>query len=126
LTMRYGRENIYAHLKDMHSGEDFLDDVASRAMREWVAGVREELVIQTPYLLFSRLAKKMFKALQKREQPPVVWVSTNSLAATDALPVYAMSHKYKRFYLRELGFRIHEFKPYPEDAPIQVAATGAL
>ncbi|MCL0296553.1 hypothetical protein, partial [Escherichia coli] len=37
-----------------------------------------------------------------------------------------MSHKYKRMYLREMGFRIHEYKPYPTDAPIDVAATGAL
>ena len=48
------------------------------------------------------------------------------LAATDAFPVYAMSHKYKRLYLRELGFRIFEYKPYPTDAPINVAATGVL
>lgn len=125
-TLPVGRVDFYADLPDKHSGEHGPDDDASRAMRELVSGVREELVIQTPYLVFSRPAKKMLKALQKREQPPVVWVSTNSLAATDAFPVYAMSHKYKRFYLRELGFRIHEFKPYPEDAPIQVAATGAL
>jgi phosphatidylserine/phosphatidylglycerophosphate/cardiolipin synthase-like enzyme len=55
-----------------------------------------------------------------------VEISTNSLAATDAFPVYAMSHKYKRLYLRELGFRIHEFKPCPASAPIDLAATGAL
>ncbi|MBP6627481.1 MAG: phospholipase D family protein, partial [Arenimonas sp.] len=55
-----------------------------------------------------------------------ILVSTNSLAATDAFPVYAMSHKYKRLYLRELGFEIFEYKPYPADAPINVAATGVL
>src|SRR5690606_39697560 len=53
-------------------------------------------------------------------RPPT---ATDPLSLHDALPI---CHKYKRFYLRELGFRIHEFKPYPEDAPIQVAATGAL
>jgi len=40
--------------------------------------------------------------------------------------VYALSHKYKRRYLREFGFQIHEFKPFPLSAPIDVDATGAL
>ncbi|KAA2284772.1 phospholipase D-like domain-containing protein [Arenimonas fontis] len=125
-TLPVGPVEFYADLPDKHAGDPAPGDDASLAMRELVAGVREELVLQTPYLVFSRPAKKLFKTLQKREDPPVVWVSTNSLAATDAFPVYAMSHKYKRFYLRELRFRIFEYKPYPEDAPIQVAATGAL
>lgn len=125
-TLPVTRVEFYADLPQKHRGGAEPEDDASRAMRELVAGVRNELVLQTPYLVFSRPARKLFKALHKREQAPVIWVSTNSLAATDAFPVYAMSHKYKRLYLRELGFRIFEFKPYPEDAPIQVAATGAL
>jgi phosphatidylserine/phosphatidylglycerophosphate/cardiolipin synthase-like enzyme len=44
-----------------------------------------------------------------------VIVSTNSLAATDAFYVYALSYKYKKRYLK-LGFEIHEFKPFPGDA----------
>jgi phosphatidylserine/phosphatidylglycerophosphate/cardiolipin synthase-like enzyme len=32
--------------------------------------------------------------------------------------VYALSHKYKRTYLREFGFEIHEYRPHPADAPI--------
>jgi phosphatidylserine/phosphatidylglycerophosphate/cardiolipin synthase-like enzyme len=44
-----------------------------------------------------------------------VIVSTNSLAATDAFYVYALSYKYKKRYLK-LGFDIHEFKPFPGDA----------
>jgi phosphatidylserine/phosphatidylglycerophosphate/cardiolipin synthase-like enzyme len=52
-------------------------------------------------------------------------VSTNSLAATDAFIVYALSHKYKRRYLREFGFHIYEFKPFPETAPVDLAAIAA-
>ncbi|HEX5694369.1 MAG TPA: phospholipase D-like domain-containing protein, partial [Arenimonas sp.] len=71
-------------------------------------------------------ARRLFREMHDRADPPEVIVSTNSLAATDAFPVYAMSHKYKRLYLRELGFQIFEYKPYPEDAPINLEATGAL
>src|SRR5690606_16309966 len=99
---------------------------ASRAMRDLVDSSRSELVVQTPYLVLSRPARKLFREMHARPDPPEVIVSTNSLAATDAFPVYAMSHKYKRLYLRELGFRIFEYKPYPEDAPIDVAATGVF
>nr|MBP6797610.1 phospholipase D family protein [Luteimonas sp.] len=35
-------------------------------------------------------------------------------------------YKYKRRYLRDFGFEIHEFKPFPEDAPIDLDATGAV
>ncbi|HEU0154019.1 MAG TPA: phospholipase D family protein [Arenimonas sp.] len=126
LRLTVGRVDFYADLPEKHEGELRAADDASIAMRDLVEGTRDELVIQTPYLVLSRPARKLFRALQKREDKPKVWVSTNSLAATDAFPVYAMSHKYKRLYLRELGFRIFEYKPYPDDAPINVAATGAL
>jgi phosphatidylserine/phosphatidylglycerophosphate/cardiolipin synthase-like enzyme len=54
-----------------------------------------------------------------------VIVSTNSLASTDSFITYALSYKYKRRYLRDFGFEIHESKPFPADAPIDLAATGA-
>jgi len=54
-----------------------------------------------------------------------VIVSTNSLAATDAFIAYALSYKYKRRYLRDFGFNIYEYKPFPLDAPVDIDATGA-
>lgn len=99
---------------------------ASEAMRTLIANARDDVLLQTPYLVLSRPARRLFQDLRKRDDPPTVRVSTNSLAATDAFPVYAMSHKYKRTHLRELGFTIHEYKPYPTDTPIDPAATGAL
>jgi phosphatidylserine/phosphatidylglycerophosphate/cardiolipin synthase-like enzyme len=68
----------------------------------------------------------MFRELRARPEPPRVVVSTNSLAATDAFIAYALSYKYKRRYLRDLGFQIYEYKPFPLDAPIDVATTGAI
>ncbi len=76
------------------------------------------MLLQTPYLVLSKPARKLFEALRKREQPPRIVVSTNSLAATDNPIVYALSYKYKRRNLRELGFNIYEFKPFPLDAPV--------
>ncbi|MCX7557507.1 phospholipase D family protein [Xanthomonadaceae bacterium JHOS43] len=78
---------------------------------------QERILLQTPYLVFSRTAQRNFRQLQERTEPPRIVVSTNSLAATDAFPVYALSHKYKRRYLREFGLHIYEYKPFPGDAP---------
>src|SRR5690606_30267964 len=69
----------------------------------------------TPYLVISKHARRVFRDLKERDHPPDIIVSTNSLAATDAFYVYALSHKYKKRYLK-LGFRIYEFKPRPGDA----------
>lgn len=126
LTLAVGRVEFFADLPEKHVGEQPAHEDASRAMHDLVDSTRREIVVQTPYLVLSRPARKLFRDMHDRPDPPAVIVSTNSLAATDAFPVYAMSHKYKRLYLRELGFQIFEYKPYPEDAPIDVEATGAL
>ena len=98
---------------------------ASPVLRELVAGAREEILLQTPYLVLSKEAQHVFRSLRRGEHKPRVRVSTNSLAATDAFITYAVSHKYKRRYLRDFGFEIHEFKPFPADAPFELGATGA-
>ncbi|MFC3551912.1 phospholipase D family protein [Lysobacter cavernae] len=100
---------------------------ATGSLRELIESAQDEVLLQTPYLVLSKAAQDMFRQLQQRprEQRPRVIVSTNSLAATDAFIAYALSYKYKRRYLREFGFNIYEYKPFPADAPIDIAATGA-
>lgn len=125
-TFEVGAVRFLSDLPEKHERGQASRRDASEAMRGFIAGAREDVLLQTPYLVMSRPARRLFQDLQQRPEPPTVRVSTNSLAATDAFPVYAMSHKYKRTYLRELGFTIHEYKPYPTDTPIDPAATGAL
>jgi phosphatidylserine/phosphatidylglycerophosphate/cardiolipin synthase-like enzyme len=101
-----------------------------RALSDSLRGLLDEaehsILLQTPYLVLSREAQRQFRALRQRPTPPTVTISTNSLASTDALPVYALSHKYKRRYLREFGFRIQEYKPFPGWAPIELLAAYEL
>jgi phosphatidylserine/phosphatidylglycerophosphate/cardiolipin synthase-like enzyme len=120
-----GRVDFFADVPRKHDDAAQHRSEATQAMLEVLANSKQELLLETPYLVLSRPARRLFRWLHKRPMPPQVLVSTNSLAATDAFPVYAMSHKYKRLYLRDLGFEIHEFKPFPVDAPIDLAATGA-
>jgi phosphatidylserine/phosphatidylglycerophosphate/cardiolipin synthase-like enzyme len=97
----------------------------SRHITDLLRGARSEIVLQTPYLVISRPARTLFRDL-RHDQPQLrVLVSTNSLAATDAFYVYALSYKYKKRYLK-LGFEIHEFKPFPAEAPDVIANYAAL
>ena len=122
-----GRVDYISDLPSKGSGTDAAAhrDLTS-SLQAMLRGADQRIVLQTPYLVLSRGAQKLFRELQARPHPPRIIVSTNSLASTDAFPVYALSHKYKRRYLREFGFQIHEFKPFPADIPIDIGTTGAL
>ena len=112
-----GQVDFFADLPLKHDLGRLSRSEASTALIQALGSSHEELIMQTPYLVMSRRARNLFRKLHQRKPPLPVLVSTNSLAATDALPVYAMSHKYKRLYLRELGFQIYEYKPFPADMP---------
>lgn len=88
-------------------------DDLTRSIALVIADAEHEIVLQTPYLLLSEAARQTFRNLRRDHPELRVIVSTNSLAATDAFPVYAISHKRRRHYLDKLGFEIFEFKPYP-------------
>ena len=97
----------------------------SQSLRRLIESAEREVILQTPYLVLSKPAQDLFRTLHDRDNAPRVLVSTNSLASTDAFIAYALSHKYKRRYLREFGFQIYEYKPFPADAPVDIEATGA-
>jgi phosphatidylserine/phosphatidylglycerophosphate/cardiolipin synthase-like enzyme len=90
-----------------------------------VRDARSQIVLQTPYLVLSPTARAVFDKLHHEHPGLRVIVSTNSLAATDAFYVYALSYKYKKRYLK-LGFEIHEFKPFPQEADEVVADYASL
>lgn len=95
-------------------------------LMQMIAATRRELVLQTPYLVISKPAQKMFRHLRKAQPDVDIVISTNSLASTDAFAVYALSHKYKRRYLAVFGFLIYEFKPHPAEAARLIADFAAL
>ena len=126
-ALEVGRVHFIADLPDKHDPEAGADgDRASAVLRTLIESAEDEVLLQTPYLVLSEAARKVFEGLHERPDPPLVTVSTNSLAATDAFMVYALSHKYKRTYLRDYGFHIYEYKPFPGDAPIDFESTGAV
>ncbi|MGY0560561.1 phospholipase D family protein [Luteimonas sp. A277] len=121
-----GEVEFIADLPDKHRTAWEEEAPATMRMREVIEGARDQVLLQTPYLVLSEPARDLFRSLHAREDAPKIIVSTNSLAATDAFLTYAMSYKYRRRHLREFGFRIYEYKPFPLDAPVDVDATGAV
>ena len=100
------------------NGPDDLSGMrASVALRDIVLAAQSEVLVQTPYLVMSKSAQAVFRGLKDGPNPPVVQISTNSLASTDAFIAYGLSYKYKRRYMRRLGFEIYEYKPFPERIP---------
>ena len=112
-------------LPDKHVDEAAEAVQAGAVLQQLIASARDEVLLQTPYLVLSKPAQRLFRGLHRQPDPPRVRVSTNSLASTDAFIAYAISYKYKRRYLRDFGFEIHEFKPFPADAPFDAGPVGA-
>ncbi len=95
---------------------DPADDV-TQELYEILISAQHSVLIQSPYMVLSKRARKVFGSL-RQDHPDIELVySTNSLASTDADTVYANTHRHKNKYLEKFGFRMYEFKPFPGDAP---------
>ena len=117
-AVRYVADLPRKHRRERAGHPEYGQHITEPQLDRLIKGAQREVLLQTPYLVLSKPARTLFRELRKREQPPKVLVSTNSLAATDNPIVYALSYKYKRRNLRELGFNIFEYKPFPLDAPV--------
>lgn len=120
-----GAVDYLADLPKKHSEQSSGAAKASQGLRGIVESAQDEVLLQTPYLVLSDAAQDMFRAMHRRQAPPRVIVSTSSLASTDSFITYALSYKYKRRYLRDFGFEVHEYKPFPADAPMDVPVPQA-
>ena len=83
---------------------------SSAALAKLVAGARESIVIQSPYLVMSDNARALFKAAVARGVK--VRILTNSLASTDNLQAFS-GYRSQRKALLKMGLDIREYKPDP-------------
>ena len=93
------------------------EDAVTGELYDVLVSARHSVLIQSPYLVLSKRARQVFNRLREQNPDIELVFSTNSLASTDADTVYANTHRHKKRYVKKLGFRMHEFKPYPVDAP---------
>ncbi len=80
-------------------------------IHDLLGAAERELLIQTPYFVMSPRFERLLGGMAERGV--AVTVSTNSLAATDAWPVHAISRRQHHRKLADHGVTIWEAKPFP-------------
>src|SRR3546814_19340402 len=68
----------------------------SHGLHDLVAQARDSVVMQTPYLVLSKPAKRLFRGLRAGPDQTNVEISNKSMGETDDWPVYGHKHKDKR------------------------------
>ncbi len=94
---------------------------SSSALARLVAGARESIVIQSPYLVLSDNAKALFKAAVARGVK--VRILTNSLASTDNMQAFS-GYRNQRQSLLKMGLDIREYKPDPANRAVLLSRTN--
>ena len=84
--------------------------LTSAALARLVDDAREEVVIQSPYLVLSDAAMELFG--RARARGVRVRISTNSLASTDNLQAFS-GYRSQRRRLLKMGLEIREYRPDP-------------
>jgi cardiolipin synthase C len=85
--------------------------LTTQKLAQLVENAQAEIIIQSPYLVMSSQAKKLFKAAIKRGVS--VRINTNSLASTDNMQAFS-GYRNQRDALIKMGVEIFEFKPNPQ------------
>jgi phosphatidylserine/phosphatidylglycerophosphate/cardiolipin synthase-like enzyme len=120
-----GAAQFIADGPDKHTAPAGTRPDAWAGLRAELSAAQQRVLLQTPYLVLPPNLHALFASLQQRPQPPQVEVLTNSLAATDIWPAYALTYRHRQRLMRELRFELHEYKPFPADAPFDLASTSA-
>lgn len=91
-----------------------------------LADTTDQIVYQTPYLIYNRDVRKAFNELHRRNPKLRIMASSNSLAAADHNHVYALSFKHRKELYKKSGIEIYESKPYPGDQAHYIHNHSAL
>jgi putative cardiolipin synthase len=91
-----------------------------------MADAEQQLVYQTPYLIYNKKARKLFNEINKENPKFRIIASSNSLAAADHIHVYALSFRQRKEIYKKAGIDIYESKPYPQDKSLYVRNYDAL
>ena len=85
--------------------------LTTQKLAQLVENAQEQIVIQSPYLVMSSAAQKLFKrAIQRGVK---VRINTNSLASTDNTQAFS-GYRNQRKQLLKMGIDIYEYKPDPQ------------
>lgn len=83
----------------------------SSALAQLISSSKQNVIIQSPYLVLSDEAMVLFEQAIKRGVN--ITISTNSLASTDNIFAFS-GYRNQRKELLEMGVKVYEYKPSPE------------
>lgn len=84
---------------------------STSALASLIEKAKTSILIQSPYLVLSDKAEKLFQQAIKRGVK--ITISTNSLASTDNLQAFS-GYRNQRDDILESGIRVFEYKPFPK------------
>lgn len=90
------------------------DSRITQELRSLAADAEQSIVMQTPYLILSKPARRLVKELRRKNPAMAIRISSNSFASTDNLLAYSANYRLRGIYVRDLGLDVHEFKPRPD------------
>ena len=85
----------------------------TRELKHTLEQAKSSIVMQTPYLVLSKPARKLLREMQDRNPGLKIRISSNSFASTDNLLAYSANYRLRNDYVQNLNLEIHEFKPQP-------------
>jgi len=91
----------------LHGGGELTSTLASL-----LKNAKDHVVIQTPYLILSDRAFRLFQ--ETLERGVSIRIHTNSLSSTDNLASFS-GYRNQRNKLLKIGIEIYEYKSYPEN-----------
>lgn len=85
--------------------------LTTRKLAQMVENAQEQIIIQSPYLVMSSAAQKLFR--QAIQRGVKVRINTNSLASTDNIQAFS-GYRNQRRQLLKMGIEIYEYRPDPQ------------
>jgi phosphatidylserine/phosphatidylglycerophosphate/cardiolipin synthase-like enzyme len=106
--------HLIVDLPGKSSGFFARDSRITQELRALAAGAEHDIVMQTPYLILSRPARRLVKELRRKNPAMAIRISSNSFASTDNILAYSANYRLRGIYVRDLALEVHEFKPRPD------------
>jgi len=85
--------------------------LTTKKLAQMIENAQAQVVIQSPYLVMSSAAQKLFR--QAIQRGVKVRINTNSLASTDNIQAFS-GYRNQRKQLIKMGIEIYEYKPDPQ------------
>jgi putative cardiolipin synthase len=110
--IRWGQVEFISDQPGKNDGRSGLGGggLSTAALATLLESAREEVLIQSPYLVLSDPALALFRRTLARGVR--IRISTNSLASTDNLQAFS-GYRSQRRQLLKMGIEVREFRPHP-------------